>query len=168
MRCSNCWLSGVLLLSGCVAGLAVFCGGACGAEKPQEKAPKIVTEFPKPIHGFHGRLMGTISAINKSGIVLSDIVAVEKEHPPEQPGDLPYTKAVKKDAPEAWLLGKNVQLLCKDDEYKKNYRVGQVIRGVVEWSEKQKGLVILGAQWTGGGQSAPGAPPAPGGSAQKE
>lgn len=119
-----------------------------GPERRQEGL-KIVTEFPKAIHGFHGRLLGIISAINKSGIVLTDISAVEKEYPPERPGDLPYTMAVAKDAPEAWLLGKNVQLLCKDDKYKKNYGVGQVIRGVVQWSDEQKGLVIVGAQWTG-------------------
>ncbi len=52
-------------------------------------------------------------------------------------------------SPESWFLKKTVQLLCENNAYKKNYKPGQVIFGEVEWRDKEKALVILGAQWQG-------------------
>jgi hypothetical protein len=124
------------------------------AEKAAKPAAKPITEFPKAIHGFKGRLQGIISAVNKQGIVLSDIFGVDKEYPPSEPGGLMELRPVERDAPEAWLFGKTVQLLCPDNEYKKNYCAGNSIGGSVHWSEKHNALVITGAQWygTGGGE----------------
>jgi hypothetical protein len=122
--------------------------------KPAEKKPepaKPITQFPKAVHGFKGQLQGIIAAVNKDGIVLSDIFGVNREYPPQEPGGLMELRPIERDAPEAWLFGKTIQLLCADNEYKKNYQVGNSIGGMVHWSEKDQALVITGAQWYGRG-----------------
>ncbi len=110
------------------------------------EAAKPVTQFPKAVHGFKGSLYGIISEVNKKGIVLSNIFHVDKEFPPQQPGGLITMTPVEKDTPEGWFYGKTVQLLC-DNEYKKNYQVGNSISGMIHWSEKGQALVITGARW---------------------
>ncbi len=109
---------------------------------------KVVVKFPASLKGFKGRLLGKISEVNAKGVVLASIQRVEKEVPSPFPG-MTMTAEAEKGSPESWLLGKTVQLLCKNNSYKKNYKPGQVIFGEVEWSEKDKALVITGAQWQG-------------------
>lgn len=138
-----------------------------GADDEPESGKKteIVVELPKSLQGLVGELelYGKISAADKKGIVLAT-TGVDKEFPGnETTGGQPYFAAAEKDDPEAWLIGKNVRLAWQKDGFdddkdqklynknKDHYKPGTFLRVVVRWSEKDKGLIVLGATWFNGG-----------------
>jgi hypothetical protein len=158
-------LSAVVASTTALVLTGVVCAAFAGDSRTvSPKAKEVVTRFPKAIQDLPGELelYGTITAVDKKGIVLA-VNNVDKQYPGNQiTAGQPYFGAVKKDDPEAWLAKKTVRLLWREDgfdgekykklyeENKKNYKTKQFLRVGVTWSKKGSGLTVKGATWFGG------------------
>jgi hypothetical protein len=164
MRCFRPRLLSVMVATAGALLLAGILPSTVGADsRTSPKGKEGVSKFPKAIQEMRGELelYGTISTVDKKGIVLA-VSNVDKQYAGNQiTGGRPFFGAVKKDDPEAWLMKKTVRLLWQKDgfdaekykklyeENKKNYKKGQFLRVVVKWSQKDSGLTVRGATWFG-------------------
>jgi hypothetical protein len=168
MRCPRLRLLSVVVASVSVFILTAVSVGVHGADaravSSKGKGQEVVTKFPKAIQEVSGELelYGTISEVDKKGVVLS-ITKVDKQYPGNQfTAGQPYFGDVQKDDPEAWLLKKAVRLLWQKDGFdndkakelyatnKSHYKAGQSLRILSKWSKEDSGLIVKGATWFGG------------------